>query len=86
MTLWLVNNGAVVAGMMSGGFSVLLFKLSELLTVTSMTRARQALFVLKAVVAQIISLYIAMFYAMKGWRDLLGPNSHYHITKSDKLG
>jgi hypothetical protein len=51
--MWLVHNGTVVAAKMSGFITVLIVKLSELATTSGLTRKQQALFVLKAFVAQI---------------------------------
>jgi len=52
-TLWLVSNGAVVAAFLSGFFTVLIFKLSELATHSSKTVAQKVIFVVKAFVMQI---------------------------------
>jgi hypothetical protein len=63
-TLWLVSNGAVVAGMISGFFTVLIFKLSELFTSSSLSRGQKAIFVAKAFVAQIASFACFMSYVL----------------------
>jgi hypothetical protein len=63
-TLWLVSNGAVVAGMISGFFTVGIFKLSELFSLSSLSRGQKAMFVAKVFVAQIVSFACFMSYVM----------------------
>jgi hypothetical protein len=70
-TLWLVSNGAVVAALMSGFFTVLIFKLSELATLSS-TRAQKAALVAKAFVWQIASFAFFM-------GNVLGSRSYVDV-------
>jgi hypothetical protein len=64
-TLWLVSNGAVVAAFMSGFFTVLIFKLSELFTSSSLSCGQKATFAAKAFVAQILSFASFMSFIME---------------------
>ena len=67
-TVWLVYNGAVVAALLSGFVTVLIFKLSEL--TSSMTRVEKAVFVAKAFVAQIASMYCFVWIFISAARNM----------------
>ena len=71
VTLWLVDNGASVAAMLSGHGMALAFKLSELIaTYSEMSRKDVAVFVATSLVVQWLSYMFFIYAIILPWYEV----------------